>query len=84
MQRKQRKSLTLKTVLTITGIAVLSLTLLSVIVYLTIPIHMQLQTCIFSPNCHQSQKQTPWVAPALQRKHQVFEPGGSYGTFYII
>lgn len=80
MYEKRRKLLTIK-IAALIGITLVSLTLFSVILYLTI--HIQIQSCINSSNCHQDQKQMPWVAPSLYRSYKVLELGGSNETLFI-
>src|SRR6266699_1257556 len=80
MYEKRWKLLTLK-IAALIGITLVSLTLFSVILYLTI--HIQIQSCINSSNCHQDQKQMPWIAPPLFRSYKVYELGGNHETLFI-
>lgn len=77
----RRRFLTLKMALTIVGITLVSITVFSVILYLSI--HIQIQSRINSPNCHQDQKQIPFVAPTLERNFQLLDLGGSNETLFI-
>jgi hypothetical protein len=75
MQNNQRNFLGLKIALTLLGITLVSITVLSVVFYLNI--HLQIQNCVNSQNCHQEQRQTPWIAPQLEKKYAVLELGES-------
>jgi hypothetical protein len=71
MQKKRRKLPAIKMAVTILSFTLFSIALFSIIVYMFI--HIQIQSCINSPNCHQDQKQIPWVAPNWNRNYQVLD-----------